>query len=229
MKRESPLKAYFRQMRDVSRRISGHLSQTLKDLPSQLQFAVLRMAKQGWFYDFDIPIQDLWEIEEGLENNALSASADKRLCDYFEGRASSILISLSNKYPRRAHILTAAFDAHWRDQYILSIPVLLAQTDGISKDALGGHFFRRESDKKQPGKRRPAAAAYADNIEDPITKSLLAILTEIHPINASENEREKGAEAFNRHLILHGISVEYGTKTNSLKTISLINYIGHIT
>jgi len=53
------------------------------------------------------------------------------------------------------------------------------------------------------------------------------------PINASEKARERIAaergwpawNELNRHQVLHGESVDYGTRLNSLKAISLLNYL----
>ena len=58
--------------------------------------------------------------------------------------------------------------------------------------------------------------------------SLLSPLTETLPINASEYERQEDFEGLNRHIIMHGESLDYGTEVNGLKAISLINYISQV-
>jgi len=48
------------------------------------------------------------------------------------------------------------------------------------------------------------------------------------PISASEHERGDAFVGLNRHQVLHGESTQYGTEMNSLKAISLLNYVAHI-
>jgi len=59
---------------------------------------------------------------------------------------------------------------------------------------------------------------------DSYRAALLSPLAQTLPIGASEHERKEGFNELNRHMVLHGESLEYGSKTNSLKAISLVNY-----
>ena len=60
-------------------------------------------------------------------------------------------------------------------------------------------------------------------------KVLFSLLVdEALPLWASEYRRGDDFCGLNRHMVLHGESIDYGTKKNSLKTISLINYVTHL-
>jgi hypothetical protein len=59
--------------------------------------------------------------------------------------------------------------------------------------------------------------------------AILSPLAETLPINASENERPRNFNGLNRHMVLHGESLDYGSKVNSLKAISLVNYVSCLT
>lgn len=149
-------------------------------------------------------------------------AVENALVDYFEGRVDEIEESIVKIFPHRAHLIRAAFNAHRREEYELSIPVLLAQTDGICKDATNQYFFIKK-DKK------PQTAIYVEQIvADTFRASLLSPLAQALPIAASEKERSIGSVALNRHAVLHGESLNYGTKANSLRAISLINYVVHV-
>ena len=63
---------------------------------------------------------------------------------------------------------------------------------------------------------------------DALMATLLSPLAQTLPIGESELERGKGFSGLNRHIILHGDSLDYGNKINSLKAISLINYVAHV-
>lgn len=68
---------------------------------------------------------------------------------------------------------------------------------------------------------------------DALSAAMLSPLGEILPINASEKERNLRVQGqssatwqeLNRHLVLHGESLDYGTQVNSLKAVSLITYL----
>ncbi len=54
---------------------------------------------------------------------------------------------------------------------------------------------------------------------------MLSALKEHLPITKSAYEREAGFNQLNRHQVVHGESLDYGTETNSLKAISFLFYI----
>ncbi|MED7789604.1 hypothetical protein [Francisella sp. 19X1-34] len=73
---------------------------------------------------------------------------------------------------------------------------------------------------------KPRTAKYVEQIAaDTYKAALLSPLAESTPIGASEHEREEGFNLLNRHTVLHGEFLDYGNKVNSLKAISLINYV----
>ena len=73
--------------------------------------------------------------------NAEAANAE--LCTYFDNRLASLEAALREKYPRRASVLSAAFNAHRRGDYYCSIPVLLSQTEGICNELVGKSPYSR--------------------------------------------------------------------------------------
>ncbi len=58
--------------------------------------------------------------------------------------------------------------------------------------------------------------------------AFLSPFAETLPISASEDERDDRFSGLNRHMILHGESLDYGTRINSLKAISYINYVTQV-
>lgn len=145
--------------------------------------------------------------------------AENSLVEYFESRVDGIEESIVGRFPHRKGVVSAAFSAHQRGDYVLSIPVLLAQTDGICQEVMKCHFFQKRGGK-------PRTARTVEKIAtDTLKAALLTPLTEPLPITASEHERTTGWQELNRHMVLHGESLDYGNKVNALKAISLINYL----
>ncbi|TYO63726.1 hypothetical protein FXV83_25740 [Bradyrhizobium hipponense] len=218
------------QMNAFSRHIAPFLAQ-LKEVaekaPPAYRKALLLLGENGWYMDLDMSLAAPLDLGRALKKGDIE-HAENALVTYFEARVDQIERFLVEAHPRRAKVLTSAFAAHKAGQFDLSIPVLLAQTDGICRDEAGQYLFTgprgRERDKRYKGK--PGIAVYADEVaSDTFLSVVLSPLGEKLPINASESERADGWIALNRHMVLHGESVDYGTKINSLKAISLINYV----
>lgn len=198
-----------------------NLNEKFENLPKKMEDAVLVLANHGWYIDLDMHVQWLWDSEKEITKGEV-LNVEQLLTDHFEENIDNIEKSIIKLSPARSHILSEAFRAHHRGEYYLSIPVFLSQADGIAKDIVGQNFFLRK-DKK------PKTALYVQEVtSNTLTSALLAPLAQSTTISASEYEREEGFNFLNRHMVLHGESLDYGNKTNSLKSISLINYISKV-
>lgn len=199
----------------------GRYANWLLQLDEPLREALLVLSENGWFLCTKLPFEAIWELRDAFENGD-TEDAENALMDYFEEQLDEIEESAVGKFPARRKILEAAFNAHRRGEFELSIPVLLAQSDGISKELFNGYLFKSKN-------KLPETAAFVQTLEgDTFTKNLLLPLTIKSPINRSANERSKDFEGLNRHQVLHGDSVEYGTRRNALKAVSLLNYVATV-
>jgi len=197
------------------------LQRTFRELSPRTRETLLLLGKHGWYLDSEMSLPELWSLKNALSKGN-AKEAEETLIEYFDGRLEEIEKSISERFPRRAHLIRAAFNAHRRQEYELSIPVLLAQTDGICKEAVNQYLFIKRS-------KKPSTAIYVDSIAaDTYRAALLSPLAKTLPINASESQRPVGFDALNRHTVLHGESLDYGNKINSLKAISLVNYVAHV-
>jgi hypothetical protein len=197
------------------------LERSFRELPPRTQEALLLLGEHGWYMDLEMSVPELREFEKALSDGNVEEAEDA-LAEYFEGRLEEIEKSISERFPRRAHLIRAAFNAHRRQEYELSIPVLLAQTDGICRELVNQYLFIKQN-------KKPGTAIYVDQVAaDTFRAALLSPLAKTLPINASERERPAGFDALNRHTVLHGESLDYGSKINSLKAISLVNYVAQV-
>lgn len=198
-----------------------NLLHSFRDLPPRTQEAILLLGRHGWYFDLNMDFFSLWDLRKSLEEGDIQ-KAENTLLHYFEDHLDYIESSIVQKFPNREKIIQPAFKAHRRKEYVLSIPVLLSQTDGICKEVVGDYFFLKK-DKK------PKTAQYVEQIAaNTLRAALSSPLAHTLPISASESDRSADFNELNRHLVLHGDSLDYGTKTNSVKGISLINYIAQI-
>lgn len=141
---------------------------------------------------------------------------------HFDSRATSIEAQLVKRFPDRARILTSAMRAHRNGEYVLSIPVLLAQAEGVCVELVGVHLYARRDGK-------PILATYLKlDGQGPFMASLLYPLTTPTPISASAIERASLGDLLNRHSVLHGESTTYDTHANSCRALSLLAYVSWI-
>lgn len=220
-----PIAAKFAELQQSIEVLVGpaleRIEEGLRDLPDHAREALILLGEHGWYLDLNMPLPALWRLRKAISEGNLR-DAEEALVAYFDTQLEKIERSIAEGYPRRAHLVTAAFKAHRRGEFDLSIPVLLAQTDGICKEVTGHYFFMARDGK-------PGTAIYVEEVlADAFEKALLAPLGQKLPVNFSAKDRHPAFNALNRHTVLHGESLDYGSKMNSLKGISLINYVAAV-
>lgn len=231
----SKLPEVFSQVAEWQKAIStrfapvfAEMAVAFREMPPRLQSALMTLGESGWYLDGEMGLSELWELE-GLLLAGEAAKVDVMLTQHFEDRLQDIEGFLVKALPNRERILRAAFAAHRREEFELSVPVLLAQSDGACLELTGYHFFMKD---RATGK--PKSSLHVAGIaRDAFSAAMLSPLANVLPINASPKDRERMAQdqgmtswqELNRHIVLHGESHDYGTRVNSLKTVSLINYL----
>lgn len=194
------------------------LAHALAQLPERTRESLATLAQHGWYLDPEMALPEIADVVLQFEQGQVTDANDE-LVAYFDQRREIILSTLCVAFPRRANILASAFEAHAAGKYELSIPVLLAQADGICLELTGVQLYSKQRD----GKPRVAEAVATFDV-DGFTAALLHPLTEVFPITFSSKERVGLPDILNRHAILHGESVAYGTRVNGCKAISLLSF-----
>lgn len=213
-----PAMEFQRQVMEHFRPAAERIAQGLKDLPERARQALLILGHHGWFLDLELPMVGLWKLAEALRDGNV-ADAEQALMGHYRNRTPEIVDRLKKDYPHRARILDAAFKAHSGGEYVLAIPVLLAQADGICQERMGVQLYKKQ-------KKAPVLAAYvAEVATDALQAAFLHPLTQPLPISAGAKDRGEDFKGLNRHQVLHGESVDYGSEVNSLRAISLLNYV----
>lgn len=199
-----------------------------REMPPKLQSALLTLGESGWYLDGELGLSELWELEDLLLAGK-DPEVDAFLTKHYEDRLQDIESVLIKALPNREKFLRAAFASHRRGEFELSVPVLLAQSDGACLDLTGYHFFMKDRATGKP----KASLHITESVLDAFSAAMLSPLASVLPINASEGERNRRVQAqglpswqaLNRHMVLHGESFDYDTQVNSLKAVSLINYL----
>ncbi|WP_434661462.1 hypothetical protein P5W99_00710 [Paraburkholderia sp. A3BS-1L] len=193
------------------------IARTFETYPGRMREGLVAMSRSGWYLDRDMGMSEPLRFKRAVDDGR-QADAETAMVEHFEARIPGIRADLIQAYPHRGAVLDAAFDTHLNGQYLMSIPVLLTQVDGICFDVANAHLFM--------GRERPKVLAHAVEFAgSQISRAFLAPLESEMTIALSEKARPQGFTGLNRHMVLHGESVDYGTKENGLRTISLLNYM----
>jgi len=180
------------------------------------------LAQNGWFISFwHTPIAGLTSVAH-LFSSGETDQGHEAMCHHFSEVLEEIEEELVRRNPKRAGILTKAFRAQRNKDYELSVPVFLAQADGIANEMLGVSVYTRHSSKR---KKMAEAIEQLDpkGLEDPMLRLVIGDL----PITASTNSDEYSDKSLNRHAIIHGTDVLYGTKLNSYRALSWLQYASY--
>ena len=188
------------------------------------KFAAI-MLELDWPPPIDLPldmaINIIKEYDSISDKKQVGTKIREILIDYYDNEVIlDMLNSWKNKklLEKRIHILDAAITAHCSGNYILSIPALFPQIEGIVVEGfnytgyMGGKRFKDFISQllKEDGKSS-------------INQVVYQIITCV--IWQSFQYGDSISSSINRNAILHGADVNYGTKENSLKVILLFHYL----
>ena len=212
--------AVANRIKEENRRSSERLRQLVRDIPKRRREereALKNLAELGWYLDpampWDAPIRIAKFVSETNDVDVVEA-----ISAYFRQRANAIEEELESSYPHRNDILCDAFQAHREKKFNLSIPVFLAQADGMWRDKFDGSVFRGKD-------RVNVVEAHVTRLRDRVYADMFEIFRSSIPLWKSESRRDSSFSGFNRHQILHGEIVNYGTEVNSLKAISFLSWL----
>ena len=190
------------------------IAQTFEKYPDSMA----QLANHGWYTTLEItPGQTNYLANEIYKKHW--RKVDKYMMELLQADLNRIKSNLIKRHPIRSKILRSAFGNHVKKDYYSSIPIFLAQADGICIESTNTKLYSTEKGVPKISKiikeLPPGSFSFL----------LLGPLLDQRLITATEFKRNDFHGTINRHEILHGISLNYGSKVNSYKSISWIQYI----
>ena len=185
-----------------------------------IYYGIKKLAEYGWYINYHfVPIMIVKAA--GLINETSTVELDKFMKDELDPKLTLIEEKLIGRHPARQLVLEAAFRAHRMGEHYLSIPVFLAQADGICEEGTEYKLFLNDT------KRQPKVAQWVKGkLAASLHKTLASALTDKGAFQLHHSSPNK--IAITRHSILHGECIDYGNEINSLKAISLIAYLSDL-
>ena len=182
----------FRQWSRKNHRFIEDFRKAVQEWPRRQQKAIITLANHGWYLDPDMPITASTEFAQALDEGKIE-EVTKVLTEYFREKIY-IEERIEGHCPRRMHILREAFNAHREGKYNLSIPVFLAQADGIWWDEFSKSLFQMQG-------RNLTTQDYIEEHQSDYFLAFFDIFKEQLPLWMSGSERNQSFDQLNRHLV----------------------------
>lgn len=212
-----------------------NIQRRLDELPQKSKEAMILASAKGWFFGWFDSLQGVTELIEKLKATK-SEDIDEVMAEYYRKNLQFLTDELVNKYSDRAHIIKAAVNAHrtlGSDGYLLSIPIFIAQADGLLTEITK---VKSAMMKDRGQQEMQASRALREKLaSDQESLDLIYPVLKLHELDfmKSADERQALAKAsgkpftaLNRHQVMHGESLDYGTEVNSLKAFSFLVFVG---
>jgi len=197
------------------------VAEAVERLPPRQKRALETLASDGWYLEPGLSFPDLFTLADLIESGE-AEQARTRLISHIDSRIDEIEADVTSRCPGRARLIGAALRAHRAGDYALSIPVFLAQADGICMDRVAVQLYKKRSGAPALAARLRIAG------QTPLIDSLLYPLTIVTPLSANIDPQADAPEVLNRHGVLHGIVIDYDSHANSCRAISLLAYVAWV-
>ncbi|MFL9910451.1 hypothetical protein [Paraburkholderia sp. RL17-337-BIB-A] len=206
------------------------------ELPAKSKAAMTVAAAKGWFFGWNDSLQSVMELVEKLDVTR-EHTIDEVMAQYYRENLQFLTDELVSRHPDRAPVIKAAVNAHRTvggDGYFLSIPVFIAQADGLLTEITKVRSALMKEGRGQ--QELQASKALREQLAaDQESLDLIHPLLKLHELDfmKSTDARKLAVQttgeaftALNRHQVMHGESWDYGTEMNSLKAFSLLAFVG---
>jgi hypothetical protein len=201
----------------------------LSEAPVRSKEAMAAAALQGWHFSWLGSVAGTLDLIESL-TGATVETIDEVMVSHYRENLDWYVKELVAKYPHRASPIEAAARAHKVSEewgFLLSVPVFLAQADGVFGELSQQHMPLGKEGRS--GKVKGSIWLEQTLAGDIPALDLVDPIVGLHQLdilkNKSQREVEDGEryfDALNRHQVMHGEISDYGTEINSFKAFSLL-------
>lgn len=212
-------------------KVSEVIAYIKNELPVRIEELFVQLANKGWFvWDMEKPLGDFISIVTSILDKDYEEQ-EQFLVSHIEAEIDEIEAKLLKRYPDREIQIKDAFGAHRAGLYGASVPTFISLAEGVCRDHYPkiGLYSKHPRDRKKTSK---PGAPRTDDIFDEIAPLEVWEEMVLKPLRVSSDvtksihmPTEEDHSIFNRHLIMHGTSKKYGSEINSLKSISLVNFV----
>lgn len=182
---------------------------------------MLEFGPEGWAISDNLPLPTLKAALDRVDAGAgpreaeqvlVHGWADNPLFKHLDRRVRQLVPpedELRPIFEARADLVERAVEHHGAGRYDASVPILLAQTDGLMQDTVNKDFFSKATDSR----------AF---IDDETLAGLDGALSVARTWYSRDLRPSQISGGCSRHGVLHGRELGYATQTNSTKALALL-------
>ena len=226
---------HVKQFREAIMPLMDEFNKTIKSLPKDLVKVQMYLADRGWYVSPELTTDILGKLADMIDNQK-HEEIESSIQEFAKSRVYKTKQKIKSHWPIRKKILDDAFNAHEQRIYTLSIPVMLAQADGICFEILNALLFSKEERLPKTGR---TLDQFLKNVKvsnnefqissgyNPFLKYLRSVSSVMEYVNFKDEKYQniQNYIKLNRHSILHGIDINYYTEANSLRAILILDYL----
>ncbi len=209
----APMADIFSELQRYNEFIRSITEQFSDDIFIELES---HLIDEGWYLSIDLPASVVLDLAD-LHDEQKCEEIEQWLRRFYRQKVDYVEPAVLSAFPHRRRILGAAFAAHRRQEYALSIPVFLSQADGISAELWQENFFR-------PRRSNRRIDQILEVRDSGLSATVLRHLYDHGSLRASFKPGSK-PNGLNRHAVIHGTSTDYDTEENSLRCIALLGFL----
>ena len=177
----------------------------------------------GWYLNLDfelgLAVQLLQKLRDG-ENEEV----DSYLMEYFKSELREIASGLIKRHPTRKHIFEEMIFCVEHKKFFPAIPTVLSQVYGICNDMTKVKFFAKDNKKDF----KPKICVFISDQFPQSDNFFFGPIMNSPVIMLSEKDAVNHLFQINRHTVMHGMNVKYGTEVNFYKCFSLLKYLSDV-
>lgn len=201
----------------------------LRELAPEKRRVVAYLAERGWHQNLAMP----WWDEELLRLvDARDADGvDAYIADRVEESLDELVANVQLEFPARGTTVIQARRAHDDGLFDLSVLAALSLADGVTHEVLGVSAFGKEQGKPRTApfaedriNRAGAGAAIDWLLIDLVPLQVGTTLLISTPERDARRAVDPAFGPLNRHGVLHGLDVGFGTRENSLRAFAALGY-----
>lgn len=222
---------YTQMMKDAK----AHLSQLHASLPADWSTVEPALARRGWYPSLEVDLDWYNNIAELVKEGRLQ-QLDGRMAEVARYHVSLVRELARECYLDRYELISDGLEAHEQGKYSLSIPVMLAQADGICFEFLGSQLYSKESrlPRTRAKVRQKIRELPLTDYERDSDIFLHIVLDLLHrgtsimdgtKVRQAERLKDSTYGPLNRHGVMHGTETDYTTEENSLRAVMIVHCI----
>jgi hypothetical protein len=202
---------------------SNELSEKINESFKLLPEAFLVLGDYGWYLNLDFELGLAIQLHQMLRDGK-NEEVDDYLMQYFKSELKEITNELIIRHPTRKRIFEEIIFCVEHRKFFAAIPTVLSQVDGICSDMINMKFFAKDHRRGY----KPKISVYISDQFPLVDNFFFAPIMTSPVIMLSENDARNHPFQINRHAVMHGMDVKYGTEVNFFKCFSLLKYLSDV-